>query len=58
MLETLFPHLKLAQLWAATQETLYMTALSGAATFCIRDHSGAGAVFDCPWRVISKPRAL
>lgn len=33
MLETLFPHLKLAQLWAATQETLYMTALSGAATF-------------------------
>lgn len=33
MVETLFPHLKLAQLWAATQETLYMTALSGAATF-------------------------
>ncbi|HAT2609056.1 TPA: ABC transporter permease [Kluyvera intermedia] len=35
MLETVFPHLKLAQLWAATQETLYMTALSGAATFIL-----------------------
>ncbi|MET3702656.1 methionine ABC transporter permease [Citrobacter sp. UYEF32] len=35
MLETLFPHLKLAQLWAAMQETLYMTALSGAATFVL-----------------------
>ena len=35
MLETLFPHLKLVQLWAATQETLYMTALSGAATFVL-----------------------
>ncbi len=35
MLETLFPHLKLTQLWAATQETLYMTALSGAATFVL-----------------------
>ena len=35
MIETLFPHLKLAQLWAATQETLYMTALSGAATFVL-----------------------
>ncbi len=35
MLETVFPHLKLAQLWAATQETLYMTALSGAATFVL-----------------------
>ena len=35
MLETLFPHLKLAQLWAATQETLYMTALSGIATFVL-----------------------
>ena len=35
MLETLFPHLKLAQLWAATQETLCMTALSGAATFVL-----------------------
>lgn len=35
MLETFFPHLKLAQLWAATQETLYMTALSGAATFVL-----------------------
>ena len=35
MLETVFPHLKLAQLWAATQETLYMTALSGVATFVL-----------------------
>lgn len=33
MFETLFPHLKLDQLWAATGETLYMTALSGVATF-------------------------
>ncbi|NMP25616.1 ABC transporter permease [Rahnella sp. SAP-1] len=35
MFDTLFPHLKLAQLWAATGETLYMTALSGAATFVL-----------------------
>lgn len=35
MLENLFPHLKIEQLWAATQETLYMTALSGAATFVL-----------------------
>jgi len=35
MLETFFPHLKWAQLWAATQETLYMTALSGVATFVL-----------------------
>ncbi|AGN85578.1 MULTISPECIES: methionine ABC transporter permease [Enterobacteriaceae] len=35
MAESLFPHLKWAQLWAATQETLYMTALSGAATFVL-----------------------
>ncbi|MGP3590725.1 methionine ABC transporter permease [Vagococcus sp. WN89Y] len=35
MSETFFPHLKWAQLWAATQETLYMTALSGAATFVL-----------------------
>lgn len=35
MVESLFPHLKWAQLWAATQETLYMTALSGAATFVL-----------------------
>lgn len=33
MFENLFPHLKLDQLWAATGETLYMTALSGVATF-------------------------
>ncbi|MEG7481890.1 methionine ABC transporter permease [Citrobacter freundii] len=32
MAEELFPHLKWEQLLAATQETLYMTALSGAAT--------------------------
>ncbi|WP_437889844.1 methionine ABC transporter permease [Phytobacter sp. V91] len=35
MFETFFPHLKIEQLWAATQETLYMTALSGAATFVL-----------------------
>ncbi|MDN2485392.1 ABC transporter permease [Kosakonia sacchari] len=35
MADSLFPHLKWAQLWAATQETLYMTALSGAATFVL-----------------------
>ena len=36
MAEELFPHLKWEQLLAATQETLYMTALSGAATFILR----------------------
>ena len=35
MAENLFPHLKWNQLWAATQETLYMTALSGVATFAL-----------------------
>ena len=35
MAEELFPHLKWEQLLAATQETLYMTALSGAATFIL-----------------------
>ncbi|ELE9727426.1 methionine ABC transporter permease [Enterobacter kobei] len=35
MAENFFPHLKWDQLWAATQETLYMTALSGAATFVL-----------------------
>jgi D-methionine transport system permease protein len=35
MAEELFPHLKWEQLLAATQETLYMTALSGAATFVL-----------------------
>lgn len=35
MSETLFPHLKGDQLWAATLETLYMTALSGVATFIL-----------------------
>lgn len=35
MTETWFPHLKWDQLWAATQETLYMTALSGVATFVL-----------------------
>ena len=35
MPEDLFPHLKWGQLLAATQETLYMTALSGAATFVL-----------------------
>ncbi len=35
MVENLFPHLKWDQLFAATQETLYMTALSGIATFVL-----------------------
>lgn len=35
MSENLFPHLKWDQLWAATLETLYMTALSGVATFVL-----------------------
>lgn len=35
MPEDLFPHLKWDQLLAATQETLYMTALSGVATFVL-----------------------
>ncbi|WP_422732255.1 methionine ABC transporter permease [Leclercia pneumoniae] len=35
MAENVFPHLKWDQLWAATQETLYMTALSGVATFAL-----------------------
>ena len=35
MAEELFPHMKWEQLLAATQETLYMTALSGAATFIL-----------------------
>ncbi|WP_034914586.1 methionine ABC transporter permease [Erwinia sp. 9145] len=35
MIETLFPHLRPEQLWDATLETLYMTALSGLATFVL-----------------------
>jgi D-methionine transport system permease protein len=35
MAEELFPHLKWDQLLAATQETIYMTALSGVATFVL-----------------------
>ena len=35
MADSLFPHLKWEQLFAATQETLYMTALSGVATFVL-----------------------
>ena len=35
MAENLFKHLKWDQLWSATQETLYMTALSGVATFVL-----------------------
>lgn len=35
MAEGLFPHLKWDQLLTATQETLYMTALSGVATFVL-----------------------
>jgi D-methionine transport system permease protein len=35
MADSLFPHLKWDQLFAATQETFYMTALSGVATFVL-----------------------
>jgi len=35
MTESLFPHLRWPQLWSATLETLYMTALSGAATYVL-----------------------
>ncbi|WP_213134868.1 methionine ABC transporter permease [Citrobacter sp. FP75] len=35
MADSLFPHLRWDQLFAATQETLYMTALSGVATFVL-----------------------
>ncbi|HFQ9138206.1 TPA: methionine ABC transporter permease [Enterobacter cancerogenus] len=35
MAENLFPHLKWDLLWSATQETLYMTALSGVSTFVL-----------------------
>lgn len=35
MTESLFPHLKLDQLWAATLETLYMTSLAGVATLVL-----------------------
>jgi len=35
MFEQLFPHLQTAQLWAATWQTLYMTAVSGMLTFIL-----------------------
>lgn len=35
MPDNMFPHLKWDQLWEATLETLYMTALSGLATFLL-----------------------
>ncbi len=35
MFEQLFPHLQPAQLWAATGQTLYMTAVSGVLTFIL-----------------------
>ena len=35
MIASLFPHLKVDQLWNATLETLYMTSLSGIATFVL-----------------------
>ncbi|HEY3985517.1 methionine ABC transporter permease [Cedecea sp.] len=35
MIEQFFPHLKLDKLWAATGETLYMTAWSGLATLVL-----------------------
>lgn len=35
MIESLFPHLRLDQLWDATWETLYMTGLAGLATLVL-----------------------
>ena len=49
MAENLFPHLKWDQLWAATQETLYMTALSGVATFVLGIVLGLLAIVGFHW---------
>lgn len=35
MIESLFPHLRLEQLWDATWETLYMTGIAGLATLVL-----------------------
>ncbi|CAI0901930.1 methionine ABC transporter permease [Serratia entomophila] len=35
MIESLFPHLRLEQLWDATLETLYMTGVAGLATLVL-----------------------
>ncbi|HEJ7878700.1 methionine ABC transporter permease [Serratia marcescens] len=35
MIESLFPHLRLDQLWDATRETLYMTGIAGLATLVL-----------------------
>ncbi|CAI1700620.1 TPA: methionine ABC transporter permease [Serratia marcescens] len=35
MIESLFPHLRLDQLWDATWETLYMTGIAGLATLML-----------------------
>ncbi|MGP0853627.1 methionine ABC transporter permease [Serratia sp. CY84636] len=35
MIESLFPHLRLDQLWDATWETLYMTGIAGLATLVL-----------------------
>ncbi len=35
MIESLFPHLRLDQLWDATRETLYMTSIAGLATLVL-----------------------
>ncbi|HAT3805076.1 TPA: ABC transporter permease [Serratia marcescens] len=35
MIESLFPHLRLDQLWDATWETLYMTCIAGLATLVL-----------------------
>lgn len=54
MAEDLFPHLKWDQLWAATQETLYMTALSGVATFVL-GLCWPGAALDCARWFVPQP---
>lgn len=58
MAETLFPHLKWEQLWAATLETLYMTALSGVATFVLGIVLGLALFLTARGRIVPQPRGL
>ena len=57
MAENLFPHLKWDLLWAATLETLYMTALSGVATFVLGLH-WVWRCFNRPRRIVPQPHGL
>lgn len=58
MAEELFPHLKWEQLLAATRETLYMTVLSGAATFVLGVALGLALVPDRTRRTVSQSRGV